>query len=318
MSNIVLNKSNITNSNNNSELSYKFPRDVVLDNHEIVLSHLNLYYSWFNVSAANNNNKFSYIWPWVNSGSTEFQVVLEDGYYSVSTLYEVLITHMVANGHFLVLSSDPSKYVYFIELAINPTFYAVEIQLSSLGKYMSVNGSAYTKSVAPVPAGDAEQTPLFQTPTGWTVPDGDVYETPSVNIPLGTNFGNLIGFNQNSTVTADPSGATINSRYSIPNDFVATLNPQNSFIITCSLVSNNLSNPNNVLASFSVPGGAVIGSQISPVTDIVWSQIAPGQYSELRLQILDQDYKPLVILDDSMLFVVSIRAKNGGPRPQHS
>ena len=54
MSNIVLNKSNISNNNNNSKLLYQFPSDVTFnETNEVVISHMSLYYSWFNITASN-------------------------------------------------------------------------------------------------------------------------------------------------------------------------------------------------------------------------------------------------------------------------
>jgi len=305
MSNIVLNASNISNSNN-SQLTYRFPRDIELKNHEVVLSHMNMFFSWFNVSAANNNNKFSYNWPWSTTGTTVFDVTIEDGYYDPLMIYEILLLKMVENGHYLVLTSDPDNIVVFIEMSINPTYYSIEFQFSSIGKYMSIGGSEYLKTVAP--ADNVGDDVLCQTPTGWTVPTGTSYEAPSIIIP-DTNFGKLLGFAVGTVAATVPAITTINTRYTVPAPMPAQMKPQSAFIITCSLVSNIMSSPSNVIASFSVPGSATIGDMISPNISEIWSHVQPGTYSEVRIQILDQNYVPLAVIDPSMLFVLSIREK---------
>ena len=68
MSNIVLTTEHIT-SKKNSELTYKFPRSVTFDEgNQIAVSNMMLYYSWFNISAANQNNFFQYTW-WDENGN---------------------------------------------------------------------------------------------------------------------------------------------------------------------------------------------------------------------------------------------------------
>ena len=42
-------------------------------------------------------------------------------------------------------------------------------------------------------------------------------------------------------------------------------------------------------------------------TDIVWSHIAPGHYSQLEINFFDQNMKPLQIRDPTMLLVLSIK-----------
>ena len=298
MSNIVLNRNNISNTRTNSELVYKFPHSATFEQgSEIVLSHCSLYYSWFNISKRNNNNFFQYRW-WSSdpdAGLTEVvDVLIPDGYYSINTLFEFLQSVMVANGHYLVLKTS-GDFVYFIEFLTNSTYYSSEIRLSSLGQTMSVGGSS-----------PDVWSELFHTPTGWAIPN--LFETPEIIIPSNNKFGELLGFETGTVLVQETISQTINRQFNIMSTLVPNLEPQSSFIITCSMVKNELAIPSNVLASFSIPGGSSLGDQISISSDIVWSQIAPGQYEEVRIQILDQNYEPLYIRDPSMLLVLSLKA----------
>ena len=78
------------------------------------------------------------------------------------------------------------------------------------------------------------------------------------------------------------------------------------YIVTCNLVDNNLSVPNNVLHSFTLPDVA-FGGQISGINEPIFSKIKTGKYRHLTVQILDQEYNPLQILDPNMLLVLSIK-----------
>jgi len=296
MSNIVFNKKNIVNTKNNSELIYKLPNTVTFsEDDEIGLSQLNIYYSWFNISVANQNNFYQYLWFDMAGNLTQLHdILMPDGLYSIQDINEFLISRLVSNGHYLALKSDPSSYVHFIEFLTNPTYYAIEIRLSSMS-----NGMMTIGNMIPTLAAD-----LFIDPIGWILPT--TYQTPQLLIPANNKFGELIGFNSGYIVPSNVSNV-VNRQYLLLNDFTANMQPQNSFIITCNLVKNKLATPNNVLSSFS--GGDVdFGELITHSSDgNMMSSISPGSYTEITLNILDQDYKPLNILDGNMLIVLSIK-----------
>ena len=62
MKTIVLNSSNLVNNGLNNQFVYVFPNSVNIKNSYIAVASVAIYYSWFNISAALGNNKFSYTW----------------------------------------------------------------------------------------------------------------------------------------------------------------------------------------------------------------------------------------------------------------
>lgn len=294
-SNIILNRNNVVNVENN-KLIYKFPSNIKFTSGDTVsLSHLNIYFSWYNISAKNNNNFFQYKW-WDNTGVLiAFDVLIKDGYYSVSDLNEYLMNIMVKNGHYVITSGG--DYGYFIEFITNSVYYSVELRLSSLAKIMNINGTAHdiTTSAEIWAAGD------------WLPPD--LYTCPQVIFPSNNKFGDLLGFDS-GTISQDTTGDIINKQYSFLNSKVPNLEPSSSFIVTCSLVENNMGIPNNILHSFTVPNNTSFGDLISPIDTPIYSNIREGTYSEITLQIYDQNFNSLVILDSNMLIVLSIIKKN--------
>lgn len=288
-SNIILNKNNITN-NFNSELRYEFNKQQTFTKDDtIAVSHINLFYSWFNITSNYNNNKFQYVWWDIDGNLTDIiDVVIPDGYYSISTLNEYVQSEMVKHNHYL---TNGSNNIYFIEFLTNSTYYSVEVRLSSL------------KTVEEF--GDSVSIPTGAT---WNVPS--VYETPKVNILLNNNFNKYIGFNSGSILFEDLTNQpSTRLQYSFLNDFSPTLDPSSSYIITCNLVENNLSVPNNVLTSFATPNGIGIGDLISLNSDVIYSTVKEGIYREIIIKIYDQDFNLMRIKDNNMLFVLSILKK---------
>lgn len=284
-SNIILNKNNINNSFN-SELRYEFNKPHTFSKGDtIAVSHINLFYSWFNITKVYNNNKFQYVWWDINGELTDIiDVVIPDGYYSINTLNEFLQSKMVQNNHYL---TDGSNNIYFIELLTNSTYYSTEIRLSSLKTIEEFGDSV-----------------ILPTGATWNLPSE--YQTPKVNILSNNNFGLYLGFNSGSIfkdLTIQPSNYL---RYSFFNDFNPSIDPSSSYIIICNLVENNLSVPNNVLTSFATPNGVGIGDLISINSDIVYSKIKEGTYKEIVIKIYDQDFNLLRIKDNNMLFVLSV------------
>ena len=290
-SNIVLNKLNITNSGNNS-LVYKFPNTVKFEEgDQVAISHLNLYYSWFNITKKYNNNMFQYKWWDVDGNLTDVRTVLiPDGFYSVSTLYEYVQKTLVDNKHYLV--TDTGDFVYFIEFLTNSTYYAVEIRLSSLSEQYII-----------------DQNLQYPSNAGWVAPkntlDGSTtiihYATPHVIIPSNNSFGALLGFKaQTIYETTD-----ISDQFSFLNDSATNMNPSSSFIVTCSLVDNPLGIPNNIIYSFAL-NSVAFGDMINTSTDVLYSKIKAGSYNEFRINIQDQDFNQLQILDPNLLIVLSI------------
>jgi len=293
-SNIILNQSNITNKNNN-RLQYEFPSMVDFKiGSEIALSHLNVFYSWFNISVQNNNNFFQYSW-WDDSGVlVPYDVLIPDGYYSLNTLHEFFQSIMIKNSHFLKTASG--SHIYFIELLTNSTYYSVEIRLSSLQNELNINGENYNITTS---------SEIWKAGS-WLPPS--TYQTPQILIPIHNNFGALIGFNGGFPIYQDTTNdQLIMQQYSFLNDYVPQMEPSSSFIITCNLVNNVFARPSNVLNAFTVPNNVSFGDLITPINDIIYSKINPGQYKTIDLVIYDQDFRELKIMDSTMLLTLSIR-----------
>jgi hypothetical protein len=301
MSNIIINKTNITSNSGNNKLRYTFPTDVTFKSgDQIATSHINLFFSWYNITAAYNNNFFQYKWWDMNGELTVIvDVLIKDGYYTPNTLYEYIQFVMNKNGHVLdSVIPNPStgsfETMYLFEIKSNETYYALEFVLSSISEL-------YDFGAGLVPIEDK-----WKLPTTWKLPS--TFESPHIIIPTNNNFGKLVGFKPQ---TISPIIDTnIQKQYSVLNDILATMMPSSSYIISCNLVDNSLSYDNSILTSFTLPNGVFFGDLINVDSSIIWSNIKPGKYKYIDFQIMDQDYNLLQIIDDNILMVLTINKQN--------
>ena len=61
----------ITDTTNNSTLEYEFPSSIDFnENHSIAVGNISMFYSWYNISSAKNNNVFAYEWNGVTHNIT--------------------------------------------------------------------------------------------------------------------------------------------------------------------------------------------------------------------------------------------------------
>ncbi len=96
-----------------------------LSNMEVALHSLGLYVSWRNITAAYNNNAFSYIY-----NGTEYPVNIPDGFYLIPDINRYMQLVMYNNGHYMLNASG--KAVYFIDFKANPTYYTITFTMTPI------------------------------------------------------------------------------------------------------------------------------------------------------------------------------------------
>jgi hypothetical protein len=280
MKTLIVNGTNVVSGTNNASYKYDLPNGVEFKNQQLAVASINMYYSWPNITTATtnggyDNNSFTYTWV---DGTTK-TVTMPDGFYDVSTLNAYLQSQMVANTHYLTNAS--SEYVYYLEFKENTSRYAVQ-----LNSY-AVPGTL---------------------PTSWTKPGtwALTNATPQVTILTTNNFYKVIGFTASATAYPTPVQTTT---YSHISDFTPQVTPVSSVIMTCSIVDNKYSIPDNIVYSFAptVTYGSQI--QIQP-SEFTWVDIQDGQCNSLTVTFLDQDKDRLPIQDSNLVILFSIREKS--------
>lgn len=278
MRTIVLNNLNVVSGTNNSRYLYKFPNSVNFKDHQIAVSAVNMYYSWFSITSSIGNNSFQYVW-YNNGGATTKTITIPDGFYSVADLNAYLQSQMVANGHYLLDSLG--DYVYYLEFVINASTYSVQL-------------NSYAIPTA--------------LPTGYTNPASITFPatatTPQVIIASTNTFKDIIGFDAGTY--PDPVQTTT---YSKTSDYTPQVSPTQSVVLSCSLLNNPYANPNTILYSFA-PTGTTFGSLISSVpNELIFVDIQEGVYPDFFIEFWDQNFQKLTIQDNNVVIMLVIRKK---------
>ena len=257
---------NSTNWNaSQKKFIYTFQSSQSLKNNQVGLSGISIYNSFFNVSSANNNNTFTLNWL-----GTIYNFTMSSGYYNISDINYYLQQQMVLNGLYLINASGNN--VYYIEIVTNSVAYSGEINFYLIP---TVLPTGYSK-----PSGAT-----------WTLPT--TAKTPLITISAG--FGKLIGFSAASYPTVNTTAIQVLS------DITPEIHVVNSIVLTCNLISNiGISLPNNIFYSFGLTGD--YGSLITLNTgQIVYSDVCGDQYQSIEIQLMDQKFNILDLLDTDVL-----------------
>lgn len=285
MKTIVINARNSTpQGTDNSRFRYNFPQGgYAFRNDQVAVSNLSIYYSWNNITAANQNNTFSYVWYFgAIPTATTVNITVPDGFYTIPQLNAYLQSVMITQGHYLINATG--DYVYFLELVENSALYSVQFN------------SYYLLTAAQAAA------------LGYTAPGAwpgyvNVNITPQIIIPA-TNFRNLIGFN-NGTY---PSPTQV-TNYSKTSDYTPQVTPITSVLVSCSLVNNPLALPSNIIYSFA-PSDTSFGSLIVPTfSNFIWNDVTDGYWTGFDIQFLTPDFQALPMKDINIVMILSIKHK---------
>ena len=124
MRTIVVNSNNLVPDGQNNKFIYNFPNSVQFKDTYIAVQSVQMYYSWYNISAALGNNVFTYTW-YSGAVQTTYTVTIPDGIYDVPALNAFLEYTMIQNRTYMTTATG--SIVYFIKLEINVSRYAVQL-----------------------------------------------------------------------------------------------------------------------------------------------------------------------------------------------
>jgi len=279
-----MNSNNVVSGSNNSRYSYTFLNNnlTLLDEAEICVSNITLPYSWFNITSAYANRTFSIIWT-VGAIPTTFSFTLQEGFYTITTLNEAIQQFCINNGLYLI--NPAGNYVYYLTLLYNPSTYGVQLICSLVPSAL--------------PAGWTQPAGFFGYPTVPTT-------TQLVLLPT-SNLYQILGFVNNATYPSSPSLVDVS--------FLSTFTPIgsniNSLIIRCNLVNNPCGFPTDILDTMNIIGTFGSNLNYSPYA-LKWVKIASGTYQKLEIQIVDQNFNAINILDNNVCISLLINNK-GNP-----
>ena len=255
----------------------------------VSLSSISIYYSWFNITSAFQNNIIQYVWDGVT-----FTITIPDGIYEVVALNALLQYTFIQNGHYLVDATGSN--VYYAQLLVNPSRYAVQI-------------NTYLFPIA--------------LPGGWSNPAAIVFPAATFNpsLILPSNINEILGYVVNFTTNPNIGNAytppvgdqfeskLANGTLSYISTTAPNIQPNSSLLVALSNVDNAYAQPSSLIYTIvpSVGVGEIINER---VPNFIWNKLIEGTYNELRLTILGTDLSPLKIRDPQITIVLVIRNKS--------
>lgn len=263
---------------------YTFPTGMVdLRNHEVAIASVNIWYSWYNISAARGNNTFSYKFPIndpLNLGQDTYEevsVTIPDGNYSIepdnNTLNAYLQFIMVQNNHYLI--DDNGDFVYYIEIVRNITTNLAEIVCYGLPTVTLPSGWAYP------------------TTATWTLPNNNY--CPQIVLPEG--FARILGYTAQSIPTDADFMVTTGDTYTLGTSRTLFY-PVTNIIVGCSLLHNTLSVPNTNLFQFPISSENFNFQLIKGnAFNFAYQPVDSGYYTDFIIRFYDQNGERLYLAD---------------------
>ena len=286
---LVLNSTNVANTNTNGTYEYKFiGGGFQVQDQEMMLTLAQIPYSINNITTAYNNKNFTFYFP---SGATIlsytiYSIIIPDGFYTIADLNSYMQYFAITYGLYLI-NADGNNVYYTPTFTTNTTYYAIEILLYTVPRSL---------------------------PTGWTQPSNWIgYSTYTadrtgyITILSDNNFGDYIGYLPGNYPNVAMVGAS--SNYSGLSNKTPLITNVNSIIIHCSLVNNPVVCPSDILDSFPI-SNTTFGSNINYEATIEkFVSLTNGRYSSMILTLTDQNNNPITLLDKNILLTLVIRKK---------
>jgi hypothetical protein len=248
------------------------------------VSSVSIPYSWNNVSTYYNNKTFSLIFPTAATTVT-YSFVLPDGFYTVNDINYFIQQTCISNGAYLIDSS--ANNVYFTNMAYNATYYSIQVLLFSV----PTDIGTYTR-----PA-----TGLYSL-TGTGLPS--TAYTPQLIIPTSGSIGTIIGFASGTFPAAQTTTSV---------SLLSTLTPigttVNSLIMQCSLVSNRVTVPSDILDSMPITNTSFGSNIVYDPSFEKFVNIANGTYSGFTITFRDQNLNDIYAKDPNTSITLMIRRK---------
>jgi hypothetical protein len=286
---IITGVNQVTTNSDGNVFEYNFiGGGINLNESQVALSSIHLFYSWFNINHSKYRNAILQ-YKWFDGityylGGANGQIA--DGFYTVKQLNEYLQFCFLQNGHYMidVASGLP---VYFMNISTNSVYYSVQIDL-------------YPLSIG------------LKDSNNWTRPPGQTWIYPSeattfdLIIPPRSvsTICDILGYLPSTSIPSTPQS----SLYTINSTVCPQVSPVNSILVECSLAFSPYSNPSNIIYAFSpnVSFGSMISSQ--PAT-YAFCDCQAGIYNKFTVRLLDQNLQPIKINDPSIVINLLIKNK---------
>lgn len=246
---------------------------------DIALTSATIPYSWFNISAAQNNNTFSIIHP-TTAGSTTITITLADGGYELSDINYAMRTALINAGYYIQNNTTLDQTVY-CELRVNASTYSFE--------FVSYN------MPTSLPSGFT---------AGFAITFPATTKGPQLVVP-STNITTRLGFPTGTYPALAPTVLTTVSSANVP---------QITDVLNVGIAIDTIYNPyntnNQILTSISPSSAKFATNIIYQAPELIWCPQIGGGRNSLTVRLVDQNYRTIDLKEKNIVLNLCLREKN--------
>ena len=270
---IILNSKNYDSAT--QTFTYIFPFEQDFTNYELGVTTFSMFNSWYNISSTIGNNRVTISYPDLSGNYISFNITLPDGFYDTISFSSYIQSQMFLNNFYY--TNNEGLIVYLLELAVNSVEYKNYINFYKMNS-KTINGRTYDNT-------------------------NDYF----CKISFSNGLGALFGFMDNIFYGPGKKVLSVDNAISLASIIVPQINPFNALILLCDRVEQiGLCNPSNYLYSTAL--NSAYGSLIEPnKCDVIYTRCRPGFTKSISINIVDNNFNKLSILDNNTLIILCFR-----------
>ncbi len=301
-------------------MTISLPVSVDYTNSEVALASLFCYYSWFNITAALNNNQLSYTLPntagtvWgatysVFTNLTSSSTSLSDGLYSINDLNNALAFTFEYYGHYYVDSNGNN--VYPITLSVNTTGYAVTVTLSQL--YSNANLPSGWKYPSSALGGSPFSSTTFSMNCVASLSIPATGNAAGTDVAGQSSMSKILGFTPgsypNQSTTPNPSTVSA-SQFQYNSAYPPQVGVINSVNVSCNLVNASTVSALGASVIYNFSPIVQSGQQVQERPQhLIWLPVTAGKINIISIRLQTDAFQPLPILDPGVSATLLVRKK---------
>jgi len=280
--NLILNSSNVTNFDNTTFL-YNFTNGYfnIEEGAEICISQIVIPNTFFNINKGLYNNstfKFSIT---IDTTTTQYTVVLKDGFYKTTDINNYLVQYFIENGMYYTDSYGINQF--FIYLYANPNYFSNQFIVKPIPKINSIVDAIFPSN--------------YINTTSFTG------NTPNIIFSSTGCLNTILGF----TVGSYPTTISTTTNISFLSNIPPNPNPINSIVVRTNLCNNDCASPSDILDTFTL-SGVEFGENISYVPSWEkWINASYGTFSNFFLYLQDQNLNRIESLSSNVMISILLR-----------
>lgn len=275
---LIITQKNLVAGSTNT-YRYDFSSNVDMSNIDIGLGSASIWFSWRNITASKQNNKFSIIHP-TFAGNTTLNLTIPDGGYGIDDLNNFLRYFLVNNGYYIQNNATQEQIVY-AKFQINPSTYTVE--------FVSF----------PLP---------ISLPSGFSAGSAITFPTTTRAPQLivnQVNFGVVIGFALGTFPATQQTILTTSSSSLVP-----MVSDVTNVVLTLDSAMNPFAPNSKVIHSISPAGFAYASLIKSEPNEIAWVPQQSGWRQSITIQLVNQNLIPIEQYDTDLTIKLLLRLRD--------